>query len=32
MNNNHWIWFDLDGTLYNLYKVPNWLRACGAKM
>lgn len=25
MNNKGWIWFDLDGTLYNLYKVPDWL-------
>lgn len=25
MDNNQWIWFDLDGTLYNLYKVPDWL-------
>lgn len=25
------IWFDLDGTLYELYKMPNWLERLEAK-
>jgi len=25
MTQNRWIWFDLDGTLANLYEVENWL-------
>lgn len=25
------IWFDLDGTLYELYKIPNWLERLEAK-
>lgn len=20
-----WLWFDMDGTIYNLYDIPNWL-------
>lgn len=30
MNDNKILWFDLDGTIYNLYKIPGWLEALRA--